>query len=690
MTTFKDFQLGTKLGLGFGSVLVLLTLVAGTAYMGLTSAFDGFGEYRRLARNSLLSSEIQADALMTQISIKDYLRSEGDQSLKQVQHYLEETAKNVQDAQNAIKNPERAAMIATLDQHAKGYASSFDQLVALGQQHHDLVDNRLVPAGSTARKAVTELIEVAYNNGDNQTLVQAARLQEQLLETRLYVARYLEGGKREFFDRAMGYLTKADQIESELSAALKDKDVQSLALLNQFSQAHDQYTGLMNELKNLTEQRQALETDKLNVLGTGIAKTAADIRETYQVSQNNLGPLVQANNEKAIQFTGGISTAAIVLGLFLAWLLSRIITRPIRAAIVVAEQIAHGDLNADIQVNSRDEVGQLLRAMQTMNAELRRIVGEVTGSSAMVTSAASEIAQGSADLAQRTEEQASALEETASSMEELTATVQQTADNAAQANQLANATRTQAEQGSAAVQRTVTAMQAIHGSSAKIADIISVIDEIAFQTNLLALNAAVEAARAGDQGKGFAVVAEEVRRLAQKSSDAAKEIKNLIEDSVNKVEEGRQLADASGHTLNDILVGVKKVNDIVAEIAGASREQASGIEQVNKAILQMDQTTQQNAALVEETAAASHSMGEQAGQLHALMSFFKLDSHAHVAAVARPVPVVAVRRSQARLPTRPQRSSRPMVNKPSTAAASTPNWSRPVAAGNNGQEWEEF
>jgi len=686
MTTFKDFQIGTKLGLGFGSVLILLTLVAGTAYMGLTSAFDGFGEYRRLARNSLLTSEIQADALMTQINIKDYLRSEGDESLKAVQHYLAETAKNVQEAQSAIKSPERAAMIAALDQQAKGYGSSFDQLVALGRQYHDLVDNRLIPSVSNAQKAIVDLMQAAYDSGDNRMLLAAARLQQHVLETRIYVTRYRETGKSELFDQAMGELSKADQIEGQLSSALRDQNAPSVALLNQFSQAHDQYGEHLKELKRLIEQRQVLETDKLNVLGAGIAKSAAEIRETYQVSQNNLGPLVQANNEKAIQFTGGISTAAIALGLFLAWLLSRIITRPIRAAIVVAEQIAHGDLNADIQVNSRDEVGQLLRVMQTMNAELRRIVGEVTGSSSMVTSAANEIAQGSADLAQRTEEQASALEETASSMEELTATVQQTADNAAQANQLANVTRTQAEQGSAAVQRTVVAMQAIHGSSAKIADIISVIDEIAFQTNLLALNAAVEAARAGDQGKGFAVVAEEVRRLAQKSSDAAKEIKNLIEDSVNKVEEGRQLADASGHTLNDILLGVKKVNDIVAEITGASREQASGIEQVNKAILQMDQTTQQNAALVEETAAASHSMGEQAGQLHALMSFFKLDSHAH-AAVA---PAVAVRRSKTRLPTRPQRSSRPMAHKLSTAAASTPSWSRPVAAGNNGQEWEEF
>jgi len=686
MTTFKDFQIGAKLGLGFGSVLVLLTLVAGTTYLGLTHSFEGFSEYQRQARNVLLTGELQANTLMLRISVNDYLHTESDQSLKRAQDYLGYIAKDVQEMQNAIKNPERAAMIAMIDQQAKSYAKHFDQLVKLGQQQHDLVDKRLTSSGNAALKAVTDLIQTAYDRADNQMLLEAVRLQEHLLMARLYTARYLEGGKREYFDQTISEMSKADQIESGLTTAFKDKDAQGYALIGQFSQAHDQYAESLKELNSLIEQRQALETDSLNPLGDGIVKTAATIREAYQVSQNTLGSLVQANNETAMLFSGGISTAAVMLGVFMAWLLSRVISRPIRAAIVVAEQIAHGDLNANIQVDSRDEVGRLLQAMQTMNVELRRIVGEVSGSSATLTAAAREIAQGSADLARRTEEQASALEETASSMEQLTTTVRQNADNVVHASQLAGATRTQAEQGSAAVQRTVSAMQVIHGSSAKIADIIGVIDEIAFQTNLLALNAAVEAARAGDQGRGFAVVAEEVRRLAQNSSNAAKEIKNLIEDSVDKIEEGRQLADASGHTLNDILLGVKTVNDILAEIAVSSREQASGIEQVNKAILQMDQTTQQNAALVEETASASQSMGEQAGQLHTLMGFFKLDAKS---LAVNPAPNVTVRRSQAQLPSRPQRSSQPIAKK-SVAIAPATHSPRPVAVESNDQAWEEF
>ncbi|MFZ1829252.1 MAG: methyl-accepting chemotaxis protein, partial [Candidatus Competibacteraceae bacterium] len=309
------------------------------------------------------------------------------------------------------------------------------------------------------------------------------------------------------------------------------------------------------------------------------------------------------------------------------WVFNRQVRLPLGAEPIamvdITERISGGDLT--IKFSDTGKEAGIYAALKTMNGQLKNVVSRVTQAVSQVNSAAAEIAQGSSDLAQRTEEQASALEETASSMEELTGTVKQSADNAGQANQLAVAARHQAEQGGQVVDQAVAAMSAIHQSSRKIADIIGVIDEIAFQTNLLALNAAVEAARAGEQGRGFAVVAGEVRKLAQRSADAAKEIKSLITDSVAKVADGGKLVEQSGQTLKEIVVSIKKVSDIVAEMAAASREQASGIEQVNKAILQMDQVTQQNAALVEQTAAASHSMGDQAQELQQLMAFFKLD-----------------------------------------------------------------
>jgi methyl-accepting chemotaxis protein len=354
------------------------------------------------------------------------------------------------------------------------------------------------------------------------------------------------------------------------------------------------------------------------MVGTGFYIDDIDdvIQQVEQDVANNL--------RQTIRFTLAAVLGSLIVVLLVSLAVARAMSGRIRTAVTVSQRIAHGDLTAELQAGASDEIGQLQTAMHIMTTELRRITQAVQENTVTVNTAADEIAQGSADLSERTQAQASALEETASSMEELTGTVKQSADNAGHANQLASAAHLQAEQGGQVVDQAIVAISAINQSSRKIVDIIGVIDEIAFQTNLLALNAAVEAARAGEQGRGFAVVASEVRKLAQRSAEAAKEIKSLITDSVVKVEDGGKLVERSGQTLKEIVASVKKVSNIVAEIAGATREQASGIEQVNKAILQMDRVTQQNAALVEETAAASHAMGDQAHELKNLMGFFKL------------------------------------------------------------------
>jgi methyl-accepting chemotaxis protein len=310
--------------------------------------------------------------------------------------------------------------------------------------------------------------------------------------------------------------------------------------------------------------------------------------------------------------------------------------RVINDTLRVLAAMAGGSLTETISAEYQGTFGQLKRDANTTVVRLTEVIGKIKAGAESVRRGADEISQGNANLSQRTEEQASSLEETASSMEEMTATVKQNADNARQANQLAAGARAQAEKGGQVVSEAVSAMGEINTSSKQIADIIGVIDEIAFQTNLLALNAAVEAARAGEQGRGFAVVASEVRNLAQRSATAAKEIKELIKDSVAKVDEGSQLVDKSGQTLDEIVVAVKKVSDIVAEIAAASAEQSSGIEQVNKAIMQMDEMTQQNAALVEQAAAASEAMDEQARSMKGLTDFFKVDEQA-VAAAAQAI-----------------------------------------------------
>ncbi len=339
----------------------------------------------------------------------------------------------------------------------------------------------------------------------------------------------------------------------------------------------------------------------------------------------------ESGKEAAASYQSGrnvmiaLGVLAVLFGTSFAWFITRSITRPLQEAVDLASAVAKGDLTQRIEVKSRDEVGQLLQVLKDMNESLTGIVGEVRGSTESITTASQEIAQGNADLSQRTEEQASSLEETASSMEELTSTVRQNTENAKQANQLANNASDIAVKGGKVVGDVVHTMASISTSSKKIVDIISVIEGIAFQTNILALNAAVEAARAGEQGRGFAVVAGEVRNLAQRSAAAAKEIKTLIDDSVGKVEVGSKQVDQAGATMTEIVQAVKRVTDIMAEIAAASNEQSAGIEQVNQAIIQMDEVTQQNAALVEEAAAAAEAMQEQAGVLMEAVSIFKLE-----------------------------------------------------------------
>ncbi|HIC7207544.1 methyl-accepting chemotaxis protein [Burkholderia stabilis] len=387
----------------------------------------------------------------------------------------------------------------------------------------------------------------------------------------------------------------------------------------------------------------------------------------------------------------------------LSWLtLSRAIGRPIADALAHFDAIAAGDLRRPIVVQRRDEMGQLLDGLAKMQRGLVDTVRTVRGGSESIATAARQIAAGNIDLSSRTEEQAAALQETASSMEQLTGTVKQNADNARQASSLAANASEIANKGNTVVGQVVGTMGEINDSSAKIADIIAIIEGIAFQTNILALNAAVEAARAGEEGRGFAVVAGEVRSLAQRSSTAAKEIKALIDASVERIRSGSTLVDEAGRTMSDVIGAVQRVTDIMGEIAAASEEQSGGIDQVARAVAQMDEVTQQNAALVEEAAAAAQSLDEQAARLRETAAVFQLDEDAaragavtpvsarhapRVSSAAVAVPVQAAARDDRDAP--PKRTAAAMPARKPVAASAAPT-PAPAAATAGADDWETF
>ncbi len=470
--------------------------------------------------------------------------------------------------------------------------------------------------------------------------------------------------------------TSAD--ERAFAAKLKDIEARAKPML-----AKSIEMGLANQAEQATEyliktvrpvQREWLTTlNELIAYETNLnANAATDAADAYASATTLMLTL------SAIALAIGIGSAMMITRSLLAQLGGE----PNDAA-AIATRIADGDLTVDVPVKAGDQ-SSMMYAMRHMRDRLAAIVTEVRSGTDTIATASGQISAGNADLSSRTEEQAGSLEETASSMEELTSTVRQNADNAQQASAMAASASSVAAKGGQVVAQVVDTMGAINESARKIVDIISVIDGIAFQTNILALNAAVEAARAGEQGRGFAVVAGEVRNLAHRAGAAAKEIKTLIDDSVEKVGLGSQLVGQAGATMEEIVGSVQRVTDIMSEISAASREQSSGIDQVNQAITQMDQVTQQNAALVEEASAASESMQEQAARLAELVGTFTVARGA-VVAVAKPAP--------RRTPVTPAKKAPALASVPRPASAPVRPASKPakvaVAAGGEG-EWEEF
>lgn len=425
-------------------------------------------------------------------------------------------------------------------------------------------------------------------------------------------------------NKALDDLKREDALYKTLLSEEEEKKIypEVQATLVQYIQLHDELLKLIDADKK--DEARALLVGKMSEKFNSMSDQLDALIKINLSGSNRSGTMAESTYQTAQYWVIGFIILSIGISIPLAFFIAKLISTPLSEAVLISQRVAQGDLTAHIESGSKDETGQLMSALRLMNDNLKNIVGQVRSSSDDISVSCQEIATGNMDLSSRTEAQAGSLEETASSMEELTSTVKLNTEHAQQANNLAHEASDTAQKGGRVVTQVVSTMSTIHASSKKMADIIGVIDSIAFQTNILALNAAVEAARAGEQGRGFAVVATEVRSLAHRSASAAKEIKSLIDASVEQVSLGNSLATEAGSTMTEIVNQIARVSTIMGDMMHSSVEQSQGIEQINEAITQMDSVTQQNAALVEEAAAASSSMRQQADALTQAVAVFKL------------------------------------------------------------------
>ncbi|ACZ76734.1 methyl-accepting chemotaxis sensory transducer [Dickeya parazeae Ech586] len=607
---YNNFKVGVKLALGFGLLLLMAIII-------MLSGINGFRNIDAYSQKSIISNSINSYLEEARRERLRFQYTHDYAALNKNSELLNKVTQLLDTAETLKWDADTRILLDKITQASKEYNTARGNLL-IASQKRDAVSQKL------SQNTVGNVVDTLRRQFDSAMLPLELRLEF------LYIHEALSDIKD-----AAHELTLAPSSENEaalrkalgsaqhiLTQALPQYDAEQQAWLNQAWQLFATYDRDVSlymtayQEENVASQRMADIALVLNQATT----------QLYQAQLTKVDDITrQSQYEQWV-----IGLAIIAIGVLLAWRITLLITQPLRQSLSMAEQIAQGDLTATITVNRRDELGQLMTAMNQMNHKLRDMIGSIREGVNNVASAASEIAAGNTDLSSRTEQQSAAVVETAASMEQLTSTVKQNADNAHHASQLAADAANNATKGGDIVTNVVSTMNEIATSSRRISEITSVINGIAFQTNILALNAAVEAARAGEQGRGFAVVAGEVRSLAQRSAQAAKEIESLINESVTRVNTGSTQVESAGKTMDEIIRSISHVHDIMGEIASASDEQSRGINQISSAVAEMDATTQQNAALVEQSSAAANSLEEQAQALEQAVSIFRLgDGDAH-------------------------------------------------------------
>lgn len=667
-------KLSSKLMLGFGSVLGLLLVLAAISFWALENSSDGFSQYRGLARDTNLSGRLQANMLMVRMNVKDFIITGSDKDLEHFDDYFKKMREFLGEATEEIKKPERARLVAAANEHVNSYGQYFDEVKEFRVQRNHYVNDILNIGGPKMERNLTRILETAERDNDMDAAFRSGLALRNLLLARLYVVKFLNDNSQASVDRV-----NSEMAELGKGLQVLDKNLQNperRKLLSEIFNLKEAYESAFNSVVKVIFERNDVITNQLDRLGPAIAKDVEDVKLSVMADQDVLGPQLQAANNQAIMLAVVISIIALAVGVFTAGFIIRTVNRQLGSDPAEIATVAHRISGGDLDIHFVEPAMGVYGNMRAMAQQLTRVVSDVREGSGNVASGSTELSASAQGLSQGATEQAASIEEVSASIEEMASNIQQNTQNAQTTEEIAIKSAADAKESGSAVNEAVSAMK-------NIAEKISIIEEIARQTNLLALNAAIEAARAGEHGKGFAVVAAEVRKLAERSGNAAGEISELSATTVN-------VAEKAGDMLENLVPNIQKTAELVQEISSASAEQNSGADQISKAITQLDSVIQQNASASEEMASTSEELSAQSLQLENTMSFFKVSGYSGVSHSPSPVSYAQASLPQNPEPTRPQPVPQATQSKPSRSEPSDFGSGLALDMGADDQDFEKF